>query len=50
MDKRVLELINNFRAWGGDTYKLSNMVCELQKELTREKLIEAGYIEASEVV
>lgn len=50
MDKRVLDLINNFRAWGGDTYKLASMTCELQKEIIREKLIEARHIEAAEVV
>lgn len=50
MEKRILDLINNFREWGGDTYKLASMVCELQKQITREKLIQAGHEEASEVV
>jgi hypothetical protein len=50
MDKRILDLIGDFRAWGGNTYKLANMICELQKEINREKLIEAGHTEAAEVV
>ena len=50
MDKRILDLIADFAQWKGDSYRLSVLVAELQKEITREKLIAEGYEEAAGVV
>lgn len=50
MDKRILDLIADFGAWKGDTYRLAVLVAELQKEITREKLTEQGYEEAAGAV
>ncbi len=48
MDKRILELIANFAAWKGDTYRLASMISELQKDIDREKLID--WPEAAELI
>ena len=50
MDKRILALISDFAQWRGDTYRLAVLVVELQKEIDREKLVEAGLPEAAEVI
>jgi len=50
MDKRILELIANFHLWKGDTYRLASLIAEEQKTIDREKLVEAGYPEAAEVL
>lgn len=50
MDKRILALISDFAQWKGDTYRLASLVAELQKEIDREKLVEAGFSEAAEVL
>ena len=50
MDKRILALIADFAQWKGDTYRLATLVAELQKEIDREKLAEAGLPEAAEVI
>ena len=50
MDKRILTLISDFMQWRGDTYRLAVLVAELQKEIDREKLVEAGFPEAAEVI
>jgi hypothetical protein len=48
MDKRILDLVNDFSQWKGNSYTLANLIVELQKELDREKLIAAGFTEAAE--
>lgn len=50
MDKRILELVADFEQWKGDSYRLAILVGELQKQITKEKLIELGYVEAAEVI
>lgn len=50
MDKAFLEIIANFNAWKGDTYRLAALIVEEQKEIDRAKLIEAGFPEAAEVI
>lgn len=50
MDKRILALIADFSQWKGDTYRLAGLIAEMQKEIDREKLIEAGFPEAAEVI
>ncbi len=50
MDKRILDLIADFRQWKGDTYRLATLIVELQKEIDREKIAAAGYPEAAEVI
>lgn len=50
MDKRILDLIADFPQWRGDTYRLAVLVAELQKEITREKLVEHGFEAAAELV
>lgn len=50
MDKRILEMIANFQEWKGDIYRLASMIVELQKDMDREKLIVAGFIEAAEII
>jgi hypothetical protein len=50
MDKRILELVADFRQWKGDTYRLAGLIVEMQKEIDREKLVEADMPEAAEVI
>ena len=50
VDKRILALIADFALWKGDTYRLAALIVELQKEIERDKLIAAGFVEAAEVI
>jgi hypothetical protein len=50
MDKQILAIIDNFSEWKGNTYTLANLIVEQQKEIDREKLIVAGFVELSEVI
>ena len=50
MDRRILNLVNDFSLWKGNPYTLAVLLAEKQKELVKERLIEAGYVEAAEVV
>ena len=48
MDKQILDLVNDFSKWKGDTYKLAMMVSAMQKAIDAEKLVELGYTELAE--
>ena len=50
MDKTFLDLIGDFSQRKGDVYRLVALVVEKQKESDREKLIDAGFPEAAEVI
>lgn len=50
MNKCILDLIADFSQWRGDTYRLANLLIEMQKEIDRQKLIAAGFAEAAEVI
>ena len=50
MDKTFLDLIGDFSQWNGDVYRLVALVVERQKEHDREKLVNAGFPEAAEVI
>jgi hypothetical protein len=50
MDKQILDLIADFSVWKGDTYKLAMLIVEKQKEISRQKLVDAGMQEASEIL
>lgn len=50
MGKEILDIINDFSQWKGNTFALAGLLIEKQKELDRQKLLEAGYPEASEVI
>jgi hypothetical protein len=50
MDKRILDLVGDFSQWKGDSYKLAALVAEQQKEIDRQKLIDAGHEAAAEVI
>lgn len=50
MDKRVLDIVNDLRAWRGDTYKLAALVAEEQKQIDKEALLAAEMPEAAEVL
>ena len=50
MDKPILDLIADFKSWKGDTYRLASLITEKQKELDREVLVLAGFVEAAELI
>jgi hypothetical protein len=50
VDKSILDIINDFAAWKGNPFTLAALIVDRQNELTRQKLIDAGYPEAAENV
>lgn len=50
MDKTILDLIADFSQWKGNSYTLANLIVERQKELDRQKLVDAGHTEAAEII
>ncbi len=50
MDKRILAVVDEFGEWKGNTYTLANLIAEKQKEIDRETLTNAGFVDASEVL
>jgi hypothetical protein len=50
VDKRILDLVNDFSQWKGNSFTLANLIMEMQKEIDREKLIAAGFTDAAEVI
>lgn len=50
MDKRILEIVNNFELWRGNSFTLAQEVAEMQKQIIREKLVAEGFPEAAEAV
>ena len=50
MDKSILEIVNDFAQWKGNTFTLAALIVEAQKEIDRQRLIAASYTEAAEVI
>lgn len=50
MDKTILDIVNDFTQWKGNTFTLAVLIEEKQKELDRQKLIDAGFTDAAEVI
>ena len=50
MDKRILDLVNDFAQWRGNAFTLAALVADLQREIDRDKLAAAGMMEATEVI
>ena len=50
MDKIILAVVDEFSEWKGNAYTLANLIAEKQKEIDRETLLNAGFIEASEAL
>lgn len=50
MDKRILDVVSDFAAWKGDTYRLAARVAEAQRAIDAEKLDAAELPEAAEIV
>jgi len=38
MDKRILEVVQDIKQWGGDVYKLAAAVAQTQREICEEEL------------
>ena len=50
MDKTILDIVNDFSQWKGNSFTLANLIVEAQKELDRRKLVDAGMAEAAAVL
>lgn len=50
MDKTILAIVNDFSAWKGDSFRLAVLIAEAQKELDRQKVIDAGFPDAAEAI
>jgi hypothetical protein len=48
MDKSILDIVNDFSQWKGNTYTLAALIAARQRELDQQKLIDAGHVEAAE--
>lgn len=50
MDKSILDIVNDFNQWKGNTYTLAALIAARQRVLDQQKLIDAGHVEAAEVL
>ena len=50
MEKSILDIVGDFGAWRGDTYRLASLVAIAQKEADRNTLIAAGFADAAEAL
>lgn len=50
MDKSLIDVVNDFSRWRGDTYRLAALIAAHQKEQDAPALDDAGFTEAAEVV
>lgn len=50
MDKQIIDIVNDFTQWKGNSFTLAALLTEKQKELDREKVVNAGFTEAAEVI
>jgi hypothetical protein len=50
MGKEILDLIADFSKWKGNSYTLAALIVEMQIAIDRQKLIDAGFAEAAEVI
>lgn len=50
MDRSILDLVNDFSQWRGNTFTLAALLVEKQKEIDRQRLVEMGFPEAAEVI
>lgn len=50
MDKSILDIINDFGQWKGNTYTLAALIAARQRELDQQRLIDAGLPEAAEAL
>lgn len=50
MDKSILDLINDFSQWKGNTFTLAALIVERQKEIDRQTLVNAGFPDAAEAI
>lgn len=50
MGKEILDLIADFSKWKGNSYTLAALIVEMQIAVDRQKLIDAGFPEAAEVI
>ncbi len=50
MDKRIIDVVSNFGAWKGDSYRLAALVAEEQKQIDADKLDAAEMPDAAALV
>ena len=50
MDKALLAIINDFAAWKGNPFTLAALIVAAQNDIIRQKLIDAGFPEAADIV
>ena len=50
MDRAILEIVNDFAAWKGNSFTLASLVAEKQREIDAQKVVEAGFPEAAEAI
>ncbi len=50
IDKDILDVVNDFAAWKGNSYTLAALIVAKQLELTKEKLTALGFTDAAEAL
>jgi hypothetical protein len=50
VDKTILDIVNDFTQWKGNSFALANLIVEAQKDIDRAKLVAADMPEAAELI
>ena len=50
MGKMLLAIVEDFASWKSNPFTLAALIAEKQKEIDRQKLIDAGFAEAAELL
>ena len=50
VDKVILDIVNDFSQWKGNSFSLANLIVEAQKELDRAKLVAADMPDAADLL
>jgi hypothetical protein len=50
MDKSILDIVNTFSLWKGNSFTLAVLIAEQQREVCRQKLVENGHLDAAELL
>lgn len=50
MDKQILEIVNDFNQWRGNSFTLAKLIAELVRESASEKAAELGNEEIAQAI
>ena len=50
MDKSLLAIVNDLTQWKGNAFTLAALIAAAQKDIDKETLEQAGFVEAAEAL